>query len=104
MARTRRAWRLRVRPGTEEEYQRRHREIWPEMVEAIAARGMRNFSIFMDGSELFLYAETDEDAASSSDADAVGARWQAYMADILIRELDPVTGRPPILQEVFHLD
>ena len=28
-----------LRPGTEEEYKRRHYEIWPKLVEAILAAG-----------------------------------------------------------------
>ena len=34
------AWVLEVRPGYEEEYVRRHQEIWPEMVEALKEAGM----------------------------------------------------------------
>ena len=33
------AWVLEVRPGHEEEYKKRHDEIWPEMTEALRAAG-----------------------------------------------------------------
>ncbi len=39
------AWVLKVRPGYEEEYVCRHREIWPEMVEALRSAGISNYSI-----------------------------------------------------------
>jgi L-rhamnose mutarotase len=98
------AWRLRIRPGMEEEYRRRHREVWPEVVASIRARGVRSFSIFMDGDEVFLYAETDLEAgAPDPELEPVGSRWQEYMSDILIRDLDPATGRPRVLEEVFHV-
>src|ERR671912_584778 len=54
------AWILEVRPGYEEEYVRRHQEIWPEMVEALREAGIRNYSIFRYGLTLFGYFETDE--------------------------------------------
>ena len=43
------AWVLEVRPGYEEEYRRRHEEIWPKMVEALRSAGIRNYSIFREG-------------------------------------------------------
>ena len=61
----------------------------------------------MDGNELFLYAEIDSDMARTgrtSEGKAINDRWQEYMSDILIRDLDPNTGEPYWLEEVFHLD
>jgi L-rhamnose mutarotase len=54
------AWVLEVRPGYEEEYVRRHQEIWPEMVEALRSAGISNYSIFRHGLTLFGYFETDD--------------------------------------------
>ena len=54
------AWVLEVRPGYEEEYVRRHQGIWPEMVEALSAAGISNYSIFRHGLTLFGYFETDD--------------------------------------------
>ena len=44
----RKAFRMELRPGMAEEYQRRHDELWPEMREMIHAYGGRNYSIFLD--------------------------------------------------------
>ena len=49
------AWVLEVKPGYEEEYVRRHREIWPEMLDALHEAGISNYSIFRHGLTLFGY-------------------------------------------------
>ena len=54
------AWVLEVRPGCEEEYKKRHDEIWPEMLDALKKAGMRNYTIFRHGLTLFGYFETDD--------------------------------------------
>ena len=36
------AWKGRIKPGCKAEYQRRHAEIWPEMVEVLKAAGICN--------------------------------------------------------------
>ena len=54
------AWVLKVRPGYEEEYKRRHDDIWPEMEEAIKASGITSYTIFRHGLTLFGYFETND--------------------------------------------
>ena len=53
------AWVLEVRPGYEEEYKKRHDEIWPEMLEALKEAGISNYNIFRHGLTLFGYFETE---------------------------------------------
>ena len=43
------AWVLEVRPGYEDEYKKRHDEIWPEMVDMLRKAGVQNYSIFRHG-------------------------------------------------------
>ena len=57
------AWKGRVKPGCKEEYQRRHNEIWPEMVEVLKAAGICNYSIFYVNGELFGYYECEKGIA-----------------------------------------
>lgn len=38
------AWKGRIKPGCKAEYQRRHAEIWPEMVKVLKEAGIRNDS------------------------------------------------------------
>jgi hypothetical protein len=54
------AWVAEVRPGYEEEYKRRHDEIWPEMVQVLKESGIRNYSIFRHGLTLFGCFETED--------------------------------------------
>ena len=95
---------LRVRPDRIDEYVRAHREVWPEMLEALTAAGIRNFTIFRAGNEVFGYFESaDLEAAEAYlAAQEVSARWQDTMAELL-EERVPDQG-PPRLPEIFRLD
>ena len=95
---------LRVRPDRIDEYVRAHREVWPEMLEALTAAGVRNFTIFRAGNEVFGYFESaDLEAAEAYLAtQEVSARWQDTMAELL-EERVPDQG-PPRLPEIFRLD
>jgi L-rhamnose mutarotase len=95
---------LQVRPERIEEYVQAHREVWPEMLDALRAAGIRNYTIFRHGNEMFGYYETDDsDAAARYLAQqAVVARWQDAMAELLESRV-PDDG-PPALEEVFRLD
>jgi len=95
---------LRVKPDRVEEYVRAHREVWPEMLEALTAAGIRNYTIFRDGNRMFGYFETDDLAKAEAylAGQEVSARWQDAMADLL-EERVPDEGPPP-LEEVFRLD
>ena len=39
---------MKLYKGFEDEYQRRHSQIWPEMVDMLHEYGARNYSIFLD--------------------------------------------------------
>jgi L-rhamnose mutarotase len=95
---------LRVRPNKIDEYLEAHRNVWPEMLEAIRAAGIRNYTIFRHGNEMFGYFETDDLQAAGAylAAQEVNARWQGAMAELL-EERVPDAG-PPELPEVFRLD
>ena len=53
------AWKARVLPGMLSEYIRRHDEIWPEMTAVLNEAGIRNYTIWTTGEELFGYYECD---------------------------------------------
>ena len=98
------AFLLRVRPEKVDEYIEAHRNLWPEMLEALRAAGIRNYSIFRAGNEMFGYFESDdlERAAEYLAAQDVSSRWQDAMAELL-EERVPDRG-PPALEEIFRLD
>lgn len=98
---------LQVRPDRLDEYRARHREVWPEMLEALSRTGWRNYSLFLRGDGLLVgYLETDDfDAAVAAMGETdVNARWQTEMAPFFALPSDrrPDTGLER-LEEVFHL-
>ncbi len=98
---------IQLRPGADPvEYQRRHDEIWPEMLAALRGAGIHNYSIFRHGETLFAYLECDDFArmARTLADDPVNARWQEYMRGMLTIEGDPATGFAKTLPEMFHMD
>lgn len=87
--------------------ERRHNEIWPEMVEALKQAGICNYTIFVNGNELFGYYECEKGIAYAERIQAkspVVDRWNAYMQDVLDLEMDPETGAQPKLEAVFRLE
>jgi L-rhamnose mutarotase len=99
---------LQVKPARVAEYAARHREVWPEMLQALAAAGWHNYSLFLRPDGLLIgYVETDslDEAIAAMGRTDVNARWQAEMGEFF-EELD---GVPPdrgflLLEEVFHLE
>jgi L-rhamnose mutarotase len=100
------AWVLEVRPGYEEEYKKRHDEIWPDMLEALRKAGIRNYSIFRHGLTLFGYFETDDldKTIAALRNDPVNARWGEMMAPIMKIDVDGRTGFPFLLPLQWHMD
>lgn len=98
------AWKAILKEGKKEEYVRRHNEIWPEMLEVLEAAGIRNYTIWNTGNELFGYYECEKGAdyaAAVQNESPVVAKWNEYMSDVMIMEADPVTGAQPLLEKVF---
>ena len=97
------AWKATVLPGKLPEYVRRHSEIWPEMKEVLHQAGIRNYTIWNVGNELFGYYECEdlERACRVQAESEVNARWDAYMKDVMVMERDPETGAQPQLKQVF---
>ena len=95
---------LHVRSDKIQEYVEAHRQVWPEMLEALRAAGIRNYTIFRAGSTVFGYFEGDDlDAAERYLAgQEVCARWQDAMAELLDERVPD--GGPPPLEEIFRLE
>ncbi len=95
---------LHVKPDKIDEYVAEHAKVWPEMLQALRDAGIRNYSIFRAGTDVFGYFEADdlERAGAHMAAQDVSARWQDHMA-ALLDERVPDAGPPP-LEEIFRLD
>jgi L-rhamnose mutarotase len=101
----RKAFRMSVRAGREQEYERRHRPIWQELESALIGHGVRTYSIFLDPAtaDLFAYVEVEsEERWAAIAATGECRRWWAYMRDVMPANADdsPVSRE---LREVFHL-
>jgi len=95
-----------VDPGKYEEYERRHKDLWPEMEEILRSHGAHNYSIFLDPSDgsLFGYVEIENEALWDAVARTdVCRRWWHYMSDIMPTNEDE-SPRSVDLREVFHLE
>ena len=98
---------LRVDPDRLDEYKERHRNVWPEMRQALSDAGWGNYSLFLrDDGLLVGYVESAslDDAQAAMAATEVNGRWQAEMAEFFVG----TDGRPAdesftLLREVFHL-
>jgi len=98
------AWKARLLEGKKEEYVRRHDEIWEELKAVLSDAGIQNYSIWLTGDELFGYYECTKGvshAAKTQAESTVVDRWNEYMKDIMVMEMDPVTGAQPKLEQVF---
>lgn len=101
------AWKGRIKPGCKEEYIRRHDAIWPEMTALLKEAGIRDYTIFANGNELFGYYECEKGLSFAQRAQAGSAvvdHWNEYMRDVLELEMDPETGAQPALEAVFRMD
>ncbi len=96
---------MRLYPGCEAEYRRRHDAIWPELAALLRETGIREYSIFLDERTLQLYAVLQIDEAARLDrlpAQPVMRRWWDYMKDLMETNADEspvVVG----LKEMFYL-
>ena len=99
-------FKMKLFPGQEKEYEKRHKLLWPEMEVMIHEYGGKNYTIFLDRETytLFGYIEIDsEEQWSKSSETEVCRKWWSYMADIM--ETNPDNSPVSIdLENVFHLD
>jgi len=101
------AWKAVILPGMKAEYKRRHDEIWPELVEVLKNAGIKNYTIWNVGDELFGYYECEKGIEFATRAQAespVVDKWNEYMKDVMIMPLDPDTGAQPKLEKMFFME
>lgn len=80
------AFTMKLIPGFEEEYEKRHREIWPELAALLKDTGIRDYSIYLDKQTSTLFAVqtiTGQGSSQSLGSTALVQKWWAYMADIM---------------------
>ena len=76
---------MHVKEGEEEEYRRRHRDVWPAVLADLERAGVHSMSIFMADRQLLLYMETENyaEAVRILAESPESVRWEEYMAPIM---------------------
>jgi L-rhamnose mutarotase len=95
---------LQVRPDKIDEYVEAHANVWPELRDALSSAGIRNYTIFRAGTQVFGYFEAENLGAAERylAAQEVCTRWQNEMAGLLEERVPD--GGPPPLEQIFRLD
>jgi len=99
-------FKMKLKAGFEEEYKRRHDEIWPELSEVLSKAGVSDYTIYLDEETLTLFAcqkLTDDNTADELPNNPVVRKWWDYMSDIM--ETNPDNSPVAVaIREVFHMD
>ncbi|MBJ7538754.1 L-rhamnose mutarotase [Marinomonas transparens] len=95
-----------LRKGFEDEYKRRHDNLWPELAEHLKQQGIYNYYIHLDRNESRLYASFDADELDTKVlADhPVMQRWWQYMADIMETKMSSFEPVADALEPVFQFN
>ena len=99
------AFKMKLFPGFEEEYKRRHDELWSELQELLKLTGISEYSIFLDEETNSLFGvlkATDPNKLDDLPQHKVMQRWWQYMSDIMETNPDKSPVSIP-LKEVFYL-
>jgi L-rhamnose mutarotase len=90
---------MQLNPGREDEYRRRHEQIWPELQAALLAAGVLDYRIFLEPGSHRLFAvlthRNDHRLESLRDS-ALMRRWWAMMADIMQTNADASPVETPL--------
>ena len=99
------AFKMKLFPGMEDEYKKRHDQLWPELKTLLKSIGITDYSIFLDktSNDLFAYLTIpNEKRLDELPLAPIMAKWWDYMKDIMETNADnsPVSVT---LKEVFYL-
>ena len=100
---------FKIKENKIDEYKEHHKNVWPEMLEALKKNGWRNYSIFLknDGT-LFGYFEAENSFNSSLQGMAkenINDKWQSFMRQYfeILDDKNPDEVMVE-LSEIFHTD
>ncbi len=92
--------------GQEAEYDKRHDEIWPELVKDINEAGFTNYTIFRRGNTAVGYFEAVPDkktALEKMGKSPANAKWAEWFKSVIVNLADG-HGNLLEMREVWHLD
>lgn len=99
------AFKMRLKPGQEAEYRRRHDAIFPDLLALLRAAGISDYSIHFDPETNILFAvlkRVPQHTMGDLPSHPVMKRWWAHMADIM--DVHP-SNEPVVkpLEPVFYM-
>jgi L-rhamnose mutarotase len=99
------AFRMNLFPGQAAEYRKRHDDIFADLVTALKAAGISDYSIWLDpeANHLFgILTLSDDNTIDKLPEQEVMKRWWAHMRDIMAADADNVPVQIP-LKRVFYM-
>ncbi|MDH4441597.1 MAG: L-rhamnose mutarotase [Rhizobium sp.] len=99
------AFKMKLNPGMEAEYRKRHDEIWPELVALLNDAGISDYSIHLDPETNILFgvlSRPKDHRMADLPNHPVMKRWWAHMADIMQSNPDNSPVAVDLIP-VFHL-
>ena len=100
----RRAFTMRLKPGSFDEYKRHHDNVWPDLVAEIERTGIASITTFRNGDNLFLFSEIrDEGAWDRLWRSEIHRKWADVMQPLMHLRPDKTVDAGE-LQEIFHLE
>ena len=97
-------------PDLVAEYERHHREVWPEITRSIRESGIEDMEIYRIGNRLFMVMEVSEDFSfeAKAEADRTDPRVQEWEA-LMWRFQQPLPGVGPgekwiRMERIFKLE
>ena len=103
---SRHAFKMKLKPGFKEEYQRRHEAIWPELSQVLSAAGISDYSIYLDEETNTLFALQKLSPNHTADRlphDPIVRKWWDFMSDVMEYNDD---NAPVAItrEEMFNMD
>ena len=96
---------MKLLPGFEAEYKKRHDLLWPDLQNLLKANGIRDYSIFLDEETNYLFAILsigDVHLLELLPENAIMKSWWAHMKDIMESNPDNSPVSIP-LKELFYM-
>ena len=101
------AFKMYLKEGQKEEYQRRHKRIWPELKQHLKDEGVGEYSIFLDEDTNILFAFQKLNGGSNSsdiNRSELVKKWWSNMKDIIHTNSEDNFPVSIPLKEMFYLE
>ncbi len=99
------AFRMNLNPDQAAEYEKRHAEIYPELITALKNAGVSDYTIWLDPEDNHLFGTlmcSDDNKLDQLPNTEIVKRWWAFMCDIMESHPNNAPLQIP-LKQVFYL-